>query len=64
MYAFVHFGMNTFTDREWGTGSEAEALFHPTALDRNSSLYGTPAYNDYFCNQLTELLTGNGDILS
>ena len=127
-YAFVHFGVNTFTDREWGDGTEAESLFNPTDLDcgqwveaiqaagmkgphphrqaprrllplalevhgaqrqeqplpggrrqarlrglaragipfgfylspwdRNSPLYGTPAYNDYFCNQLTELLTG------
>ena len=30
--------------------------------DRNCSCYGTPEYNDYFCNQLTELLTGYGDI--
>lgn len=132
MYAFIHFGVNTFTDREWGDGTEAESLFNPTKLDcdqwveaikkagckgmvltakhhdgfclwpskytehsvknspfkgdvvkmaaeackkggikfgfylspwdRNSKLYGTPEYNDYFCNQLTELLTEYGEI--
>lgn len=131
-YAFVHFGPNTFTDKEWGDGSEKPELFYPTKLncdqwvdtiraagmkgmvltakhhdgfclwpskytehsvknsplqrdvvreaaeackrggikfgfylspwDRNSKYYGTSEYNDYFCNQLTELLTEYGDI--
>ncbi len=131
-YAFIHFGVNTYTDREWGTGMEPESIFNPTKLDcrqwaktlkeagirgmiltakhhdgfclwpskytehsvknspcsrdvvgeaaaacreeglrfgvylspwdRNSAYYGTPEYNDYYCNQLEELLTGYGEL--
>lgn len=70
LFGIVHFGLNTYTDREWGYGDEAPALLDPKGFDpdqivkacKDGGLQGLVIvckHHDGFCLWPTKTTTHN-----
>ncbi|WEK33907.1 MAG: alpha-L-fucosidase [Candidatus Pseudobacter hemicellulosilyticus] len=70
IYGLVHWGLNTYTDKEWGYGDEDPALLQPTAFDARQIVAAAKAgglkglvvvakHHDGFCLWPTQTTTHN-----
>jgi alpha-L-fucosidase len=77
LYAFLHFTVNTFTDKEWGYGDEDPSVFDPKQFDADAIISALKAggmrqviltckHHDGFClwpTKTTEHHVRRGDIV-